>query len=70
MSSTLLELVVAIILVVVLWQIGLIVAPSIIRWFSRLGREVDQAADQALNESDQDMSYPNNTKEHTNGTRH
>ena len=67
MSPTLLEIVVAIILVVVLWQIGLIVAPGIIRWLGGLGRDLVAAADRALREDDRDPSQQK-SKEHSNGT--
>ena len=68
MSPTLLEIVVAVILVVVLWQIGLIVAPGIIRWLGGLGRDIDTAADRALGDEDRDLSQQQNSKEHSNGT--
>ncbi len=70
MSPTLLEFVVAIILVVVAWQIGVAIAPGILRWFRTLKRDVDEAADQAFVESDQDTLREQNKKEHTNGTRY
>ncbi|HNP72614.1 MAG TPA: hypothetical protein PLO33_09695 [Kouleothrix sp.] len=70
MSPTLLEFVVAIVLVVVLWQIGVMIAPGILRWLGRLGSDIDAAADQALgSEPDtQTNQSQHNTKEPTNGT--
>jgi hypothetical protein len=68
MSATLLEATVAIVLIVVAWQIGVIIAPSIMRWLRGLGREIDSAADQALS-AESDTSQPvQNKKEHHNGT--
>ena len=69
MSPTLLEFIVAIILVVVAWQIGLAIAPTIMSWLRGLKRDVDEAADQTLENTDQDKPYQANKKEHTNGTR-
>jgi hypothetical protein len=66
MSPTLLELAVAIILIVVAWQIGIAVAPSIMRGLRSLKHEVDEAAEDALLDHDQQTL---NKEEHTNGTR-
>ncbi|KPV49928.1 hypothetical protein SE17_29855 [Kouleothrix aurantiaca] len=63
MSPTLLEFIVAIILVVVLWQIGVIIAPSVLGWLGRLGHGVDEAAERATRTDDDQQ-----TKEHHNGT--
>jgi hypothetical protein len=69
MSPTLLELAVAIILLVVAWQIGVTIAPSIMQWLRSLKQDVDEAAEQTLHPpADPRNSY--NEKEHTNGTRH
>ena len=67
MSPTLLEFIVAIILVVVLWQIGIIIAPGVLGWLGRLGRGVDEAAERAAQASD-DQHPHQQTKEHHNGT--
>ncbi len=67
MSPTLLEFIVAIILVVVLWQIGIIIAPSVLGWLGRLGRSVDEAAERAT-QPDDDPHPQQQTKEHHNGT--
>ena len=69
MSPTLLEFVVAAILLVVVWQIGLAIAPSILRWLGGLKRDVDRATDEALMNTDKDIPHQNDKKEHTNGTR-
>lgn len=69
MSPTLLELAVAIILIVVAWQIGLAIAPSIMRGVHRLKRDVDEAAEEAIVDLDQEMLSQQHKKEHTNGTR-
>jgi hypothetical protein len=67
MSPTLLEFAVAIVLLVVAWQIGLILAPGVLRWLRSLKDDVDDAAAASIDEPD----MPNNgyTKEHRNGTR-
>jgi hypothetical protein len=50
MSPTLLELAVAILLIVVAWQIGLAIAPDVLRLLRTLRRDVDEAADEALSQ--------------------
>ena len=69
MSPTLLEFTVMLILIVVAWQIGLAIAPSIWRWLRTLKRDVDEATEEGLADRDHDTT-PQHTKEHTNGTRH
>jgi hypothetical protein len=69
MSPTLLELAVAIVLVVVAWQIGIIVAPMVMRWLRSLKDAVDEAADEALTDRDQQPLSHQHKEEHTNGTR-
>jgi|RhiMetdeSRZDD1v2_1073273.scaffolds.fasta_scaffold132660_2 hypothetical protein len=69
MSPTLLELAVAIILIVVAWRIGIIVAPMIIHWLRSLGDDVDKAAAAALTDQDQDQLNQRHKEEHTNGTQ-
>lgn len=69
MSPTLLEFAVMIILIVVAWQIGLAIAPSIIRWIRGLRRDVDEIADETFVDLDRDPSHQQDKKEHTNGTR-
>ena len=69
MSPTLLELAVAIILVVVAWQIGVAIAPSILQWLRSLKQDVDEAAEETLR-PDEDSRQQYKEKEHTNGTRH
>jgi hypothetical protein len=70
MSPTLLEFAVAIILVVVVWQIGLAVAPSVMHWLRGLKRDVDEAAEEAFVDLDQDRLKQQHKEERTNGTRH
>ena len=70
MSPTLLEATVMIILIVVAWQIGLAIAPSIMRWLRTLKRDVDEVTEEGFADLDQDPLQQKNTKEHTNGTRH
>lgn len=47
MSITLLEIAVAIVLLVVAWQIGLIIAPWIFQKLWGLKRDLDEVADEA-----------------------
>ena len=49
-------------------QIGLIVAPIVLRWLRSLGDDVDQAAEAAFEDSDTAPNQPHK-EEHTNGTR-
>lgn len=72
MSPTLLELAVAIVIIVMAWQLGLALAPSIMRWIRSLKRDVDEAAEEALadpNQMPQTTLSPQHKEEHTNGTR-
>jgi hypothetical protein len=68
MSPTLLEFAIIVVLIIAAWQIGLAIAPAILRWFRTLKRDVDEAADQALHDPDHDTLSHQNKKEHTNGT--
>ena len=70
MSPTLLEFAVMIVLIVVAWQIGLAIAPSVMRWLRSLKRDVDEVTEEGLADLDRDPPQQQNTKEHTNGTRH
>jgi hypothetical protein len=70
MSPTLLEFAVMIILIVVAWQIGLAIAPSVMNWIRSLKRDVDEVAEETITDLDRDSSHQQNKKEHTNGTRH
>ena len=71
MSPTLLEFTVMLVLIVVAWQIGLAIAPNVLRWLRTLKRDVDEVTEQGLADPEQDPpSHHKNTKEHTNGTRH
>ena len=69
MSPTLLEFAVAIVLLVVAWQIGIIVAPMVIRWLRSLGDDVDEAAAAALEDRDHNRLNQQHKEEHTNGTQ-
>jgi hypothetical protein len=69
MSPTLLEFAVAIVLLVVAWRIGIIVAPMIIRWLRSLGDDVDEAAAAAYTDRDQNALNQQHKEEHTNGTQ-
>ncbi len=73
MSPTLLEIVIAVVLLVVIWQIGVTVAPIVFSWFRNLSRSVDDAAetieehkrsDQFSQSQSRSSSY---SKEHHNG---
>lgn len=68
MSPTLLEFAVVIILVVVAWQIGLAVAPSILRILRSLKHDIDEATEEAFPETDTTTHQPHK-EEHSNGTR-
>jgi len=70
MSPTLLEFTVMIILIVVAWQIGLAIAPSVMRWLRTLKRDVDEVTEEGLADLDPDSPQQQHSKEHTNGTRH
>ena len=70
MSPTLLEFAVMIVLIVVAWQIGLAIAPSVMRWLRTLKRDVDEVAEEGFADLDQDPPPQQNSKEHSNGTRH
>jgi hypothetical protein len=70
MSPTLLEFAVAIILIIVAWRIGIIVAPMIMRRLRSLGDDVDHAAAAALADRDRDQLNQPHKEEHTNGTQH
>ena len=70
MSPTLLEFAVMIVLIVVAWQIGLAIAPNVLRWLRTLKRDVDEVAEEGFADLDQDPPSQQNKKEHTNGTRH
>jgi hypothetical protein len=69
MSPTLLEFAVAVVLIVVAWQIGVIIAPMIMRWLRSLKDDVDEAAAAALADRDQQSLNQQHKEEHTNGTR-
>jgi hypothetical protein len=71
MSPTLLEFAVMIILIVVAWQIGLAIAPSVMHWMRTLRQDVDEVTEEGLTDLDQDsLNQQQPKKEHTNGTRH
>lgn len=68
MSPTLLEIVVAIVLVVALWQIGVMIAPGILAWLRQTGRDIDAAADRALDVENRDKDSVKTSKEHFDDT--
>ncbi len=70
MSPTLLEFAVMIVLIVVAWQIGLAIAPSVMHWLRTLKRDVDEVTEEGFADLDRDSPQQPKTKEHTNGTRH
>lgn len=75
MSPTLLELAVVIILIVVAWQIGLAIAPNILRVLRTLKRDVDEATDEAFVDLDttdnqQHIDNQQHKEKHSHGTRH
>jgi len=53
----------------VAWQIGIIVAPMIMRWLRSLKRDVDEAAEEALRDLDQHTPDHQHKEKHSNGTR-
>ena len=57
-------------MIVVAWQIGLAIAPNVLRWLRTLKRDVDEVTEQGFADPDQDSPSQQNKKEHTNGTRH
>ncbi len=66
MSPTLLEFAVAILLIVVAWQIGLAIAPDVLRLLRTLRRDVDEAAEEARAEAPEEQQseeeYPHATR--------
>jgi hypothetical protein len=52
MSPTLLELAVAIVLVVVAWQLGLALAPTIMRELHAMRQSLDEASEDTLADTD------------------
>lgn len=67
MSPTLLELVIALILIIVIWQIGVVLAPIMFTWFRKLGRGVDDAAEIIEEHKRSDQFSQPQSKEHRNG---
>jgi hypothetical protein len=57
-------------LIIVAWQIGLAIAPSVMRWIRTLKQDVDEVTEEGLTDLDPDPLHQQNKKEHTNGTRH
>ena len=70
MSATLLEVAVMIILIIVAWQLGLVIAPSVMRWIRMFKQDVDEVTEEGFTDIDSDSFHQQHTKEHTNGTRH
>lgn len=57
MSPTLLELALVIMVLVIAWQLGLALAPTILRQLRALRHEVDEAADAATRSPDDDTLH-------------
>lgn len=68
MTPTLLELVIAIIVIVTAWQLGLALAPSILRWWNAMPSELDHVVDEARDEPATPTSETAITKENHHGT--
>jgi hypothetical protein len=49
-------------------EIGLAIAPSVLRWLRTLNRDVDEITEEGFADLDRDRPQQNK-KEHTNGTR-
>jgi hypothetical protein len=65
MSPTLLEAVVAIIVIVVAWQIGLALAPDVFRLLRTLKRDIDDVTTEALADDPPDaISHSHEEKHH------
>jgi hypothetical protein len=69
MSPTLLELVVALVLIVAAWQIGLAIAPWVIRLLRGAKRDVDDVTDEALVDPDASPTPYAQKEEHSNGSQ-
>lgn len=63
MSPTLLELALVIVILIVAWQIGIAIAPSVLRHLRGMRDELDEVADDVLDEPH--TEHP--TKGRTNG---
>jgi Sec-independent protein translocase protein TatA len=70
MSATLLEVAAIIILLIVAWQLGLAIAPNIMRWIRTLKQDFDEVTEEGFTDLDSDSLHQQHKKEHTNGTRH
>ncbi len=51
---TLLEIVVALVLIVAAWQLGLILAPMILRGLRSMGTSLDEASDEAMHDEQEE----------------
>lgn len=69
MSPTLLELVVALVLIVAAWQIGLAIAPWVIRLLRGAKRDVDDVTDEALVDPEVSSTPYTQKEEHPNGSQ-
>jgi hypothetical protein len=69
MSPTFLELAVALVLLMVAWQLGVALAPLVFRKLRELMRDIDSAGEhEHIDNGDQDISHEPHRKDHTNGT--
>ena len=64
MSPTLLEYAAVIVLIIAAWQIGLAIAPDVLRLLRTLRRDVDEVADEARSETDRDGQQPEEGHNH------
>lgn len=69
MSPTFLELAVALVLLVVAWQLGIALAPIVLRKLRELRQDIDSVSEDEAND-DQDVAHEPYRKDHTNGTHH
>lgn len=71
MSPTLLELVIAIVIVITAWQMGVALTPWLLRWWRGLWRELDVAPQPDAPSDSTDLTTAEQTsisKEHHNGS--
>lgn len=69
MSPTLLELAVALVLLVVAWQLGVALAPLVFQKLRELMHDLD-ATDDAISPEDDAISQETYRKDRSNGTHH
>ncbi len=67
MSPTLLEFVIAIVVIITAWQLGLALAPMAMQWWRQTQRDLEQMTDESL---DEPKSPITGTSVSTKETRH